>query len=301
MKFIMILTIIFQILLPAEQAVSDFDTQVNSGYEVYSIVYEDKNTFYDLKIVQGINNGNMNFGIVLYNVEAKTHSIQVISNGKKYLLPANDRGDYLAPAVKYTNDIEIQIINEQSINKKISLEYFTPETYSSDNLVTGNNEGIKTLRMSSSIGVSKMGIISLIFAGVIVICGLVIYAFYRRRKGIFSEQKRKENVFDFHEFYGQYAANQNDDLVLNKEGIVIPETDIDEETVPAYERQRDYDDEDVEIDVEAILQSKGYNTDYANALEIEKNDVMLELMRMRDDKEITQEQYRKETIKLWKK
>ena len=49
------------------------------------------------------------------------------------------------------------------------------------------------------------------------------------------------------------------------------------------------------------LRDKGFNVDYPSLSEAEKNEIMLELMLLRDLKDITLEQYQQEVIKLWSK
>ena len=48
-----------------------------------------------------------------------------------------------------------------------------------------------------------------------------------------------------------------------------------------------------------LLQNKGFNTNYKELSNDSKNEIMLELMKMRHLQEITDEEYRSEVIKLW--
>src|SRR5690606_11966949 len=133
---------------------------------------------------------------------------------------------------------------------------------------------------------------------------IIIFIFFKRKKGVFSEEKRKDNVFNYREYLNDLVANQNNETYQD-DSIIIPQDEVNEEQVKpekAYERQRFYEDEvDDFIDIEKVLREKGYKTDYKVASEEEKNQIMLELMKMRDLHEISQTQYREEIIKLWKK
>ena len=49
------------------------------------------------------------------------------------------------------------------------------------------------------------------------------------------------------------------------------------------------------------LREKGYITNYASLSEEEKNRVMLELIKLKNEKRISQDRYYEETGELWKK
>ena len=70
-----------------------------------------------------------------------------------------------------------------------------------------------------------------------------------------------------------------------------------------YERTRDYDDEidDNRPSVKSILSSRGFNTNYPDMSVEDKNKVMVELMMMREQKVINNDEYQHEIVDLWKK
>lgn len=298
--------LIFQSVAPATEILNDFNEEIDSGYQAYTIIKEESHQYYDLKIIQGVNDDKISFGIMLANVNPQSHTIKVSMNNRQYVLSKSNRGDYNHPAIKYNSDIIINIDDGVSVKPIAEISHITPEQFlAGDNIITGDNQGLRMEALGGSgINLNRMGLLSFIFGGVIIFTSIIIFIFYKRRKGIFAEHKRKENVFDYREFVNQYVANNTEEAVAHG-NYVVPEEDIKEEVqIPqkAYERQRFYEEEVEDfIDVEKILKEKGFNTDYQNALEFEKNEIMLELMKMRDLREISQTQYHEEAIKLWKK
>lgn len=67
--------------------------------------------------------------------------------------------------------------------------------------------------------------------------------------------------------------------------------------------EKDTTEEKVEevVDIKAYLREKGYITNYASLSEEEKNRVMLELIKLKNEKRISQDRYYEETGELWKK
>ena len=75
--------------------------------------------------------------------------------------------------------------------------------------------------------------------------------------------------------------------------------EIKEEPVKeVYKKTKNYDFDEVR-DISILLQNKGFNTNYKELSNDSKNEIMLELMKMRHLQEITDEEYRSEVIKLW--
>ena len=65
-----------------------------------------------------------------------------------------------------------------------------------------------------------------------------------------------------------------------------------------YEKNMKYDF-DEERDISELLKQKGFDTNYSSLSTDDKNKIMLELMKMKEFNEITNEEYRAEVIKLW--
>lgn len=321
---ILLLLIFLPILFPSE-ALTNFDDEVKVGYKSYRVVEEADTNYYQLKIIQGINNDDINIGVFFYNhnPQSDMHSIEIIKNNRKYSLNTNNRNDVFAPAIVLDDNITINIYDEtgKSRGTPITIESISTEEFNKldDVILEGANQGISTTNLRRRIITFSLPILlTVIFSSVIILFGIIMLVLYFTKKGMFSESKRKENVFNFREFidslpkedmYYQRGMRPNDEIRLNESDYEeIKEESRVQEPEPArpvYKRQSRYFDEEefdqVNLDLVKYLQEKGYNTDYQNATEAEKNDVMLELMRLRDFKDITYEQYQNEVVKLWKK
>lgn len=59
--------------------------------------------------------------------------------------------------------------------------------------------------------------------------------------------------------------------------------------------------EPIRHDIASLLLVKGYSRNYSLMTESQKNQVMIYLMALRDQKKITIDEYKKETIKLWRR
>src|SRR5690554_2687946 len=107
-----LLLIFLPILFPAE-ALDNFDNEVEEGYKSYRIVEEANNNYYNLKIIQGINNDDINIGIFFHNQNPQSdmHTIQILKNNRKYSLDANNRNDIFAPAIALDSDMTIKIFD----------------------------------------------------------------------------------------------------------------------------------------------------------------------------------------------
>ena len=125
----------------------------------------------------------------------------------------------------------------------------------------------------------------IILAAVIVLTGSLILIFYLKRKGIFRKDKINENVINMREL----LKEDTKDHIETNEYFKKEEKDTTEEKV-----------EEV-VDIKAYLREKGYITNYASLSEEEKNRVMLELIKLKNEKRISQDRYYEETGELWKK
>ena len=137
-------------------------------------------------------------------------------------------------------------------------------------------------------------ILSLIFIGIILISGGILLFLFITKKGLFNSKKRDQEFEQQHKIRDEIQSFINN---LEKEETIEVEV-IDEEVKEVYEKHKFYDEEDLK-DVSLLLKDKGFNVEYKTLTTEEKNKVMLELMRMKDSKEITEEEYKEEIIKLW--
>jgi hypothetical protein len=126
------------------------------------------------------------------------------------------------------------------------------------------------------------------------------------KKGMFAEGARTEGVFDFKAFLEKEfdEVQTQADLSLGSNGNSLrEESKAEGEVVPPIYRRygRGEEDELSNFDIGNHLRELGYITDYTAITEDEKNSIMMELMKLRDTKKITKDDYLLEIGKLWKK
>lgn len=291
---------------PSSESLNQFNSSINDGYQKYEVMEEKSNIYYTFKLIRGINNNKMYFGAFLFNEDSKSHKLAMIIDETQYSLPQTSRGDYVIPAMKLEDDVIIRILDELNNERarytinKITVEEFNNKT---TGIINGLNKGLSETK--SNLNLNFMTLIVYIFGGIIIVFGGILVYMIIAKKGLFNENKRKSEVFNFREYVekmtGQNTMDEN--IVLSDEDINEvrnPQVEEEAQIVNMYPYQREYDDDDEEVDVKKLLQNRGFNTDYQVLNENEKNMIMLELMKMRDLHEITREQYQKEIISLWK-
>ena len=140
-------------------------------------------------------------------------------------------------------------------------------------------------------------LLSIIFTIIIILSIIIILILYVTKKGFFNKDiidKEFEEQHKVRDDIHSFIKEQSNIVEVTAEEVEIKE----EESKEVYTKVKDYDTE-VQRDISLLLKQKGYNTNYNALLTHEKNEVMLELMRMKDFKEITEEEYKEEIIKLW--
>ncbi len=146
---------------------------------------------------------------------------------------------------------------------------------------------------------------------IVVSCGIIILVFWKSKKGMFNERLRKEDTFDFKEFLNQnFDENiqepdtidlDEDEFSVEKEEDLKQDESLDKQPKNVYEKSyKDIEEEKSGFSISDYLRDKGLITDYKIASEEEKQSIMLELMRLRDEKKITNDEYLEEAYKLWK-
>ena len=114
------------------------------------------------------------------------------------------------------------------------------------------------------------------------------------KKGLFNKEKRKEGIISMKDLLSEdtndiievdYLENVKD---LNNNRLENSNDNFEE---PIDEIK----------DIKAYLRDKGFITEYNALSEEEKNNIMIELMALKDQKKISLNDYYKETLELWKK
>ena len=302
--FLLVLTILF-ISLPTTIKGAGFDEEIKDAYQVYYSKYFYETDNYSLSVYCGIVNDEATYAISFISSRSKEYTMRLSDGENAYeVKPYNGRGDIKIIALeKQEKDLEIIVYrgnNKQSLPKKLILEKVEKEEILLiSNILDGNNKGCKVTKLNEN----SVGTILLLMIGSICViagCGIIILVIFILKKGMFDQKKRKEGVFNFKEFINQPIEEAKIDQFE-----VIETEPIEEEEIPTereiYSKMNKYDDEErSEFPLSEYLRDKEFMTDYKIASEEEKQQIMLELMRLRDEKKITNDDYLEEAYKLWK-
>lgn len=305
---LMILSLLFLVDVPYAND-NNFDEDVHKAYEIYEQYYTSvANDNFHLRIVRGKVNEKLCYGICFTNAYAKTYCIELVDeDGVKYTLSQDKRGDINAVAIDEIS--KAYTINVYKDSEKINLFLkaelvpFTEEDLSNSNIVSlnyGENQGCKfsNLKVIKTFSLNFSQTFLLITGGITLVCIIIIVVFYKREKGMFNKEKRKEGVFNFKEFlntdYEETPKSEFDIIDLE------PSKEDGEEEKEIYEKRISYEEERTNFPLKEYLQDKGFITDYKIAQEEEKQKIMLELMKLRDDKKISEDEYLEEAYRLWK-
>ncbi|MFA5542545.1 MAG: hypothetical protein WC008_01370 [Bacilli bacterium] len=305
MKFLLTIFLFTFLSTPALIGQDVFETEVHDIYSEYVVVHEVENSYYRLKIIEGVNNDQVNYGVYLFNLDSKSHSIVISYNDKKYTLSNDNRGDYSVPAFKINDDVTLSIEDNNGNSRySILLVKRTPEDFGqkySAEIILGSGEGAKSIGLAVIRDTNLLTILMGVFGVGILFFGFVILLLFIFKKGMFNPKHKNADVFSYKKFLDEYGYNNQEvseePVSVDSISEVEPKTT---EIINMYPYQRDYED-DEDVDVKGVLRDKGFITDYQILPEEEKNLIMLELMRMRDTGEISKLSYQKEVIDLWKK
>ncbi len=291
---------------PVTTKCDDFEKKVNDYYHSYVLeTYETNN--YTFKVVEGVCNDKLSYGVFLACVEANTYDLKIMVNGVEYTVKEDNRGDYIAYVIVRTNDeISICVFDNANGNStkryEYQLAYYSKEDIEmSTTCVKGNNlacKEISKLKKNYQIDTDII-IVLIVLSAISLMCIVWILALLVFKKGLFNKNIKRESEVIFFNF----NEEQDDDL----DNIEVEALEIkDKEPKEVYEKKYYYEEEteeisDEEFDFKPYLEEKGYQFDYSLMSEEEKNQVMVLLMTLKYNGTINEFQYKNEVIKLWKK
>jgi len=220
----------------SNEFIQEFDTEVQSSYDEYQILEEYTNSYYTIKVVYGLIDEDVRYGVCFYSDIPNEYSVNILHNNKLYDLKENSRGDVSAVALDLkTGDVFSVILynkskNVQHINKFENIEVITKEEFNSlDEKLIGEGNGITLSNLKSSLNLDFQSIVYIVFGIVIVLCGLIIIIFYKRRKGMFAADEKSKNVFNFKEFLNSTLDFNDEDYPVEEKGTVDDDLEDQEE------------------------------------------------------------------------
>ncbi len=279
-------------LTTADDNRSTFLKEIDNNYKEYGL-YEEYTDDYYFIVVSGIYKDKKSFGVSLNSFKKKAYTIKIEINGETYYLEEDEKGNVNAPLVGYSENKDITIyVCTTGRNSKIVSEHKLDFNFEYE----GYN--LQSLKYSSLISVE---IIDANFQGIIIIltviisiCAIIITFLAIFKKGVFNPNHKHQ-----------------DDLVLidsDNDEVDIEETkEIENSFDSAYDKdyyiakEKEYFEDEKEIDIRPLLIEKGFVSDYSLMSEEEKNQVMIYLMTLRHDGIISEKQCHDEEVKLWRK
>ena len=317
MKLMLLLFSVFNIYNTNVEVDPNFESEMIDSYEEYALVEEYTNNYYDLQLYIGKVNEKVYYGIYFKNNIPNQYYIKISLDDKIYNLDRNQRGDTIATAIDLnnSNNFSILVYNKDGfyqygINSFQNIETMEIDEFNSlENKIVGQGNGILSAKLKSDINMDKRLIIYIVLVSVFLVCGLIILIFYKRKKGMFNSDIKSANVFNFKEFLQSstpsFEENQSynnypeRDFVVSEE-IVEEETKEPEKVVNQTYVWQHYEEEKSDFDFRSHLSNMNLPTNYKQASAEEKNNIMLELMRLRDQDKITHDDYLDEISELWK-
>lgn len=298
MNKILMLFLSFFLLTTIQTTNKDkFLAEVKNGYKAYEVIVNQDDDNYALCVVRGVNKDKASMGVYFHSA-CEDEYVCVIYDGTNEKELALDKNKELYyPAMSYTINLSVNVYNcddelvQSVMVNRINVASFVGEA--------GNNAGISFKGAGDNLPHSFIAIY-IIGIGIIAISAIIIIIFKINKKGMFSDDARKEGLEDLHHLEETYVNEE-----LDEEDIYDVSREEKEDTSheQVYKRVRDYD-EDLEENrpsVKSVLNARGFNTNYQEMSVEDKNKVMVELMMMREQRVINNDEYQLEIIELWKK
>ena len=295
MKILFLLAAFFTIAFSDDHQ-NEFDDEVNRVYSTYRLVDDYENPYYAIKLVHGLVNDQMTYGVSFFSSQAKQYSLKMSYQNQVYDLPCNRRGDINIVALNLKEGSTFSLIvfdydeHPQSLTRFQNINVISKtEFLTLSNPTTGLGEGMKPLKLRTILSWSPLTIFYFAMLFVFLICALVLIIFYWQKKGFF-EKTTDENIDSKNTMFDDL---REEDSPLIQEPILASSFDQkpvwEEEEIPTV------------VNVKEHLSLLGLNTNYQVMSDGEKFQVMSELIKLRDQKLLSKDDYLMEVMLLWKK
>lgn len=252
----------------------DFLSKINEYYDSY-VVFTEEMPNYTLSIVEGKCNNTFSYGVFLSSYESGSYTIKIFVGEKEYQLPTDNRLDTVVYVVSVpSKETKVCVYDKVgNISTKRS-EYTLASSFDEidESLIVsyGQNLGYESETMTRTFSPKAILLVLMVVSGVVIISclGIIIYM-----------KKIKNNQEEITEKYNQEDIKEKEEKI----------------------KDASFDEDDSFIDINPLLEKKGFKTCYTSLTEEEKNEIMIYLMMLRHLGTISDAQYKKETSKLWKK
>lgn len=290
-----------------DEAQNKFLDMVDKNYSAYNVEKTIDFDEFSIVIVKGIFNKCGCYGISFVPSNSDEYTLVLETSENTFTLPNSNYVIALKADVTY----EIVIYDKDNVKlniEQILLNKFGKDDYDVASAIIGNDEGTRFSSLMPYKTRLQFLPVLLITLGILigVTCFLIVILFVAK-KGLFSKDKRQEGVISMRDIY---EADTDD---IETDGISFDEREEDLDNVeknnestfiPVINPNKREEDESIVSqieDIKAYLQDHGFVVDYKILDEGEKNKIMMELIKLKNDGLISMDAYYKETYELWKK
>lgn len=276
-------------------AVSSFNDTVNENYEYYRSCINETTDSYSLSVYEGIYKGDVRLAInYIPNTNYSYYKLMVYMNDNYYYLKSSKNVINL-PVVSFEQDFTLVVIdtykNQIINNYDVTISNASDIKSASDVIKGLNNPSAKVVKPSLNSTFTTI-------TSYIWIIGLALLGFffsfisYKKSTASFLYKPQKDSSnFDFKAFLAADDAS----FPPVKGDEIKTENDL-----SAQEKT-----EEIVESIDAInyLKEKGYpiDSDMNDVAEDVKNQMMMTLMSLKDNKQISKEEYLKVVMMIWKK
>lgn len=273
---------------PLSELQTSFMTDIDQAYEQYHLIEDYTSSYYRLIVVEGVNKNEVTYGVLFFSEKAKEYTVKINSKYNTYKLKSNSRGDIAVISFTMAANFTIEVFdNFQKTRKTVEIIKTTKASLlENTDLIIGAGLGKAITHPQRSL--ETVDYIAIGGGIIIFIAALFILIAYKTKKGIFNPVARKAHTLFTTSLPQEAPIDDSSPVEIENKPQLLSQygkTDEDEE-------ERDYQD---------ILISRGIPIEYTFLNPEEKNNVMLKLMFLRDQKLLTLAEYQREVIKLWKK
>ena len=286
---------------------NSFLENVDKNYASYEIYETDENDLFSVLVVRGIYNGSACYGVSFISASANEYYMVLETKSSAYSL--QDTGiNESAMAIKADIEYSAVVYNKSGNKvktKAITLSKFVVGDFDEANATVGQGNGTSFTKLSEyKARLPYLPVLLIILGSLTCLSGLAIFLLFIFRKGLFNKDKRKEGVISMRDIYEAETEDiGNDGISFDyKEEHNLLETSDD--ITPVTNPNKREEDDEVNSKIENIkdyLKDKGFIVDYNILDEDEKNKIMMELIKLKNDGLISMDAYYKETYELWKK
>lgn len=283
-----LLLVLTAFVMPISYAIRGTDfyvDKINSAYEEYVVSVDESNDNYTLCIVTGIANEKPAYGI-FYETSQNNLMLVCQMQNEIYEYETSTDGSIWLIGVEYTYEANIILYNKT--DKTSTNKLIVNDEVFEQKMIKGLNSGCEFSKVKSlNDQFITQTVIYIVLGIVITTCIVILSVFRVTHSGLFSKQKRQRTTtFNMKEFLQEIPEELDPyDPIKEVEVEEFKEDAVDVVTISPKE----------------YLQEKGYIVDYSLLSEDEKNKIMVELMILKNEGKIKEEEYKKETVELWKK